>query len=50
MVEGLKPRWKELTGGKLLIATRGVYSEFTLDCLRWLCLNSEVAAQKVYGW
>ena len=33
-VEALKPRWKELTGGKPLVATRGVYSEFTLAVLR----------------
>jgi hypothetical protein len=34
VVEVLKPRWKELTGGKPLVATRGVYSEYILAALR----------------
>ncbi len=34
VVEVFKPRWEELTGGKPLVATRGVYKEFSLAALR----------------
>lgn len=33
LVEVFKPRWEDLTGGKPLVATRGVYSEFSLAAL-----------------
>ncbi len=33
-VEVFKPRWEQLTGGKPLVATRGVYTEFSLTALR----------------
>ena len=34
VVEVFKNRWSELTGGKPLVATRGVYSEFSLAAIR----------------
>ena len=33
LIEVFKPKWVDLTGGKPLVATRGVYNEFSLAAL-----------------